>query len=104
MNIPNIIRQIEIAVAPEDADDSLTFPDSEQPQDEDFSVAETRSELERLRAKNEPTSTKPVGDLCPLPVDVMELPAGIQVSEEMGTLLDKLTAPDSKPRLGFCEP
>ena len=91
-------------MAQEDADDSLAFPDSEQPQEEDFSVAETRSELERLRAKNEPT--KPVGssDLCPLPADVMELPTGIQISEEMRTLLDKLTAPDSKPRLGFCEP
>lgn len=93
-DIANLVVQIGKEVA-EDADDTFEIAADEQATpEEDFSVAEMRSELERLRAKTEPAQATGSSDQCALPADVTELPSGIQVSEEMRTLLEKLTSSD----------
>jgi hypothetical protein len=93
-DVVNLVVQIGKEVA-DDTGDTVETADEHTTPEEDFSVVEMRSELERLRAKTESAkATTGASDQCALPADVMELPSGIQVSEEMRTLLDKLTSSD----------
>ena len=85
--------QIKKEVA-DGTDGSFEMAEEQTSPEEDFSVQEMRSELERLRAKTEPAKATGASDQCALPADVMELPSGIQVSEEMRTLLGKLISSD----------
>ena len=71
-NIPNLLRQIEIAVAPDEdqGDASAT----------DFSAEVAREELERLRKDEQPAAVSSAGGICALPIQVPDLPEADQYS------------------------
>ena len=96
-NIDGLVRQIQLAVNDEDVTDSMHS-------NEDFTVTEMRTELERIRVDTESVkpSSKANSELCALPGDVIELPPGISISTEMHTLLEKVTQPTHTNRIGFC--
>ena len=92
-NIPNLLRQIEIAVAPDEEQDDTSATD--------FSAEDAREELERLRKDEQPTAISAAGGLCVLPAQVPKLPDGLSVTPEMKQLLSALLT-SSKKRIGFC--
>ena len=90
----------------------LASSDSELSSDEhdiDFSVAEMRDELERLKSEIEGIATKggggaaAVSALCTVPAAVPQLPVGIQISAEMTALLRSVLSSDSSDaqQIGF---
>ena len=93
-NIPNLLRQIEMAVNP----DHLSMEVG------GFSAADTREELERLRKDEQPADTMgglQSGGMCVLPAQVPGLPEGLRIIPEMKQLLSSLMTSD-KGRVGFC--
>lgn len=90
-NIPNLLRQIEVAVAPEEGDDETVT---------DFSAEDVREELERLR-KDEQPAVSSAGGMCALPAQVPKLPEGLRITLEMQQLLSALLTSANR-RIGFC--
>ena len=91
-NIPNLLRQIEVAVAPEEGDDETAA---------DFSADDVREELERLRKDEQPAVISTTGGMCALSAQVPKLPEGLRITPEVQQLLTALLTSEKK-RIGFC--
>ena len=89
-----MLRQIEIAVAPE-AEDPVH-------EDESFSTEDARQELERLRKDERPAvAPTDASGMCAIPAGVPYLPEGLRITAEMKQLLSTLLTAGDK-RVGFC--
>ena len=98
-NIPNLLRQIEIAATPEgweDEDGSLAAAGA-------FSAEDMREELERLHRDEAPAAlaSTTAGGVCVLPAQVPKLPEGLRITAEMKQLLTALLT-SGESRIGFC--
>lgn len=94
-NMPNLLRQIELAVTQEDEDETEYAGD-------EFTTADARQELERLRNDEQPAVAKiDRSGMCALPAQVPDLPAGLRITTEMKQLLSALLT-SSNDRIGFC--
>ena len=95
-NIPQLLRQIEIAVRLE-GDNYESGVDHMH-----FSADDAREELERLRKDEHPKeSLTAAGGLCALPAQVPDLPEGLRITTEMKQLLSALLT-SAHSRIGFC--
>ena len=96
-NIPNLLRQIEVAVVSEEGDD-----DQYDEAATVFFAEDAREELERLRKDEQPAAVSAnAGGLCALPAQVPDLPEGLRITMEMKQLLTALLTSEKK-RIGFC--
>jgi hypothetical protein len=111
-NVNDLVEQIKQAV-PELTIDSPDSPAAvattpgitDEGEGELFTLNEMRAELERLRRQAAPARrqmTRAGDDLCILPAAVPELPpGGVRVTSEMRMLVELVTSPSSRTRIGF---
>ena len=97
-NLPNVIRQIKVALrlAADDEDEFGLAAELDV-----VDVVDARNELERLRDEASPALNTDLSGPCKLPAHVMDLPSGLQVYDEMQQLLSLVTSASSKQRIGF---
>ncbi len=93
-NVPNLLRQIKVAVAADEDEVEFNFGD-------EVDVVDARNELERLRNEASPALNTDLSGPCKLPAQVMQLPSGLQIYDEMHELLSLLTSTESNRRIGF---
>ena len=94
-NMPNLLRQIELAVTQDDEDETEYAGD-------EFTTSDARQELERLRNDEQPaTANADRSGMCALPAQVPDLPEGVRITTEMKQLLSVLLT-SSNDRIGFC--
>ena len=95
--VESLVRQIKKAVTEDNA--------VEEEAGGEFSLPEVKGELQRLRMDSlDPAQTavsKTTKGLCMLPAEVMELPHGLRVSQQMEELL-MLVQKSSSTKVGFC--
>jgi hypothetical protein len=101
--VPNLLRQIELAISPEDGDHDAygDYAGGGGGGQDLFSAEDAREELERLRNDAQPPAiSTTAGGMCALPAQVPDLPEGLRITPEMKQLLAALLT--SAVRIGFC--